>query len=97
MSITGFPTVTDAFAVPYESIPTPVDGVPVTVALPFSMTMVISVLRCWLGLDEDAGIMTTVSLIGISIRRAKLLFISPDKSFKEIRNSPPVVQFIKNR
>jgi hypothetical protein len=25
-----------------------------------------------------------------------LLFISPDKSFKEIRNSPPVVQFIKN-
>lgn len=39
--------------------------------------------------------MTAVSLIGISIRRAKLLFISPDKSFKEIRNSPPVVQFIK--
>ena len=84
-----------AVAEPYEPTPIPVDGVPTTVALPLSITMVISVLRDWADWLDEAGCIVAVISIGISIRRAKLLFISPDKSFKEIRNSPPVVQFIK--
>ena len=64
-----------AVAEPYEPTPIPVDGVPTTVALPLLITMVISVLRCCAGVDDDAGDMTAVIFTGISYLREILLFI----------------------
>lgn len=93
-----------AVAEPYEPTPIPVDGVPTTVALPLSITMVISVLRDWADWLDEAGCIVAVISIGISIRRAKLLFtclvairisISSDSTAQERKNSPSVVKLRK--